>query len=245
MINHISRQSTEFQDFQRRGRQSPYADLFVTLDKVWPNGDPPSTDLAKIVLRKPGSPFSTITVGATGATERVWTSFGTADWSEQIDLDVTAPATRALITEWLRVPCLAPRPDRPPRRRRVRHQETRDELLHGRARDLRVPRVDHRRRRHPPPDPSPGSARPTTRRTNGYQRTATGPTTSCCRDWCSTLSTPAKQTDSPATSPNRRTSSSRPSIATTAYPYTPTSKDCSNHVLCTPSPSAPSHVAET
>ena len=39
----------------------------------------------------------------TGETERVWTSFGTADWSEQIDLDVTAPATRALISEWLRV----------------------------------------------------------------------------------------------------------------------------------------------
>ena len=33
----------------------------------------------------------------------MWTSFGTADWSEQIDLDVTAPATRALISEWLRV----------------------------------------------------------------------------------------------------------------------------------------------
>jgi sucrose 6(F)-phosphate phosphorylase len=102
MINHISRQSTEFQDFQRRGRQSPHADLFVTLDKVWPNEDPPSTDLAKIVPRKPGSPFSTITVAATGASEHVWTSFGTTDWSEQIDLDVTAPATRALITEWLR-----------------------------------------------------------------------------------------------------------------------------------------------
>ena len=103
MINHLSRQSAEFQDFQRRGRHSPNADLFITLDKVWPDGDPPADDIARIFLRKPDSPFSTVTIGETGATERVWTSFGTADWSEQIDLDVTAPATRALISEWLRV----------------------------------------------------------------------------------------------------------------------------------------------
>ena len=31
----------------------------------------------------------------------MWTSFGTEDWSEQIDLDVTAPLTRSLITGWL------------------------------------------------------------------------------------------------------------------------------------------------
>lgn len=34
MINHLSRQSPEFRDFQRRGRASPHADLFITLDKV-------------------------------------------------------------------------------------------------------------------------------------------------------------------------------------------------------------------
>ena len=32
----------------------------------------------------------------------MWTSFGSADWSEQVDLDVTSQATRALITGWLR-----------------------------------------------------------------------------------------------------------------------------------------------
>lgn len=102
MVNHLSRQSPEFQDFARRGRRSPYADLFITLDKVWPNGNPPAADLARIFLRKPEGPLSTITIAETGEQERIWTSFGTADWSEQIDLDVTSPATRALITEWLR-----------------------------------------------------------------------------------------------------------------------------------------------
>jgi sucrose phosphorylase len=102
MINHISRQSQEFQDFQRRGRRSPHADLFVTLDKVWRDGTPPPVDVARMFLRKPGAPFSTITVTETGERERVWTSFGTAEWSEQVDLDVTSAATRELIKDWLR-----------------------------------------------------------------------------------------------------------------------------------------------
>jgi sucrose 6(F)-phosphate phosphorylase len=102
MINHISRQSPEFQSFLRHGRRSPHADLFITLDKVWPNGEPAASDVARIFLRKPDAPFSTVTIDETGEQERIWTSFGTADWSEQIDLDVTSAATRALITGWLR-----------------------------------------------------------------------------------------------------------------------------------------------
>jgi sucrose phosphorylase len=102
MINHISRQSPEFQDFERRGRRSPYADLFITVDKIWPDGDPPRADIDLIFLRKPDSPFSTVTIRDTGEHEQVWTSFGSADWSEQVDLDVTSEATRTLISEWLR-----------------------------------------------------------------------------------------------------------------------------------------------
>jgi sucrose 6(F)-phosphate phosphorylase len=101
MINHISRQSAEFQDFERRGRRSPYADLFITVDKIWPDGDPPRADIDLIFLRKPDSPFSTVTIRETGEQERVWTSFGSADWSEQVDLDITSDVTRALITDWL------------------------------------------------------------------------------------------------------------------------------------------------
>jgi sucrose 6(F)-phosphate phosphorylase len=42
-----------------------------------------------------------VTIAASGETERVWTSFGTREWSEQIDLDVTSTKTRTLITGWL------------------------------------------------------------------------------------------------------------------------------------------------
>src|SRR5688572_20617964 len=93
MINHISRQSVEFQDFLERGRRAPSADLFITLDKVWPSGEPDAGDVARIFLRKPEDPFSVVTIGSTGEQERIWTSFGTTDWSEQIDLDVNSGAT--------------------------------------------------------------------------------------------------------------------------------------------------------
>ena len=102
MVNHISRRSVEFEDFLRLGRRSRYADLFITVDKVWPNGDPPDDEVARIFLRKPDSPFSTVTIEGSAETERVWTSFGTREWSEQIDLDVTSQATRTLLTDWLR-----------------------------------------------------------------------------------------------------------------------------------------------
>ena len=41
MVNHISAKSTYFQDFLQNGRTSEYADLFITADKIWPDGDPP------------------------------------------------------------------------------------------------------------------------------------------------------------------------------------------------------------
>jgi sucrose 6(F)-phosphate phosphorylase len=102
MINHISRASPQFRDFLHQGRRSPHADLFITLDKVWPEGGPPPEDVARIFLRKPNAPFSTVKIEETGVEERIWTSFGTAEWSEQIDLDVTSNATRELVTDWLR-----------------------------------------------------------------------------------------------------------------------------------------------
>ncbi len=102
MVNHISRQSQEFRNFERHGRDSAYADLFITIDKIWPDGEPSTADVARIFLRKPDAPFSNVTIEDSGRQERIWTSFGSADWSEQIDLDVTSSATRDQITQWLR-----------------------------------------------------------------------------------------------------------------------------------------------
>ena len=98
MVNHISRQSSYFQDFVKKGRSSDYADLFITLDKIWPDGQPKDQDVAKIFLRKPEHPFSDILIEETQEIERIWTSFGPrVDWSEQIDLDVNSQATKDFI----------------------------------------------------------------------------------------------------------------------------------------------------
>lgn len=101
MVNHISRRSAEFADFERYGRGAVSAPLFITLDKVWPEGEPPAADVAKIFLRKPEHPFSDITIAETGSVERIWTTFGPrVDWSEQIDLDLNDPAAQRLIASW-------------------------------------------------------------------------------------------------------------------------------------------------
>lgn len=100
MVNHISAKSDYFQDFLRHGRSSPFADLFITIDKVWPQKDPPPEDVKKIFLRRP-EPFSDFEIEATGRVEKVWTTFGKVTPSEQIDLDVTSEATRKLLVEVL------------------------------------------------------------------------------------------------------------------------------------------------
>ncbi len=100
IVNHVSRRSPAFRDFEEHGRESAAADLFLTLDKVWPDGDPRPEDLARIHLRRP-RPWSTYRIAATGAEERVWTTFGPDDPSEQIDLDSASPAARAFVAEQL------------------------------------------------------------------------------------------------------------------------------------------------
>ena len=100
MVNHISRQSVWFQDFLSKGRRSEYADLFLALDKIWPDGKPVAEDIDKMFLRRT-TPFSCFTISDTGNTEKVWTTFGKQDPSEQIDIDINSERTRSLLKEFL------------------------------------------------------------------------------------------------------------------------------------------------
>jgi sucrose phosphorylase len=100
MVNHISRQSEYFRDFLKRGRRSPWADLFITLDKMWPDRKPSQEDLSKIFLRRP-FPFSRYTIEDTGEEEAVWTTFGKQDPSDQIDMDWRSDAYRKLLTGFM------------------------------------------------------------------------------------------------------------------------------------------------
>mgnify|MGYP003966088873 CR=1 FL=1 len=99
MVNHISAKSAFFKDFLKYGRNSKYADLFLTVDKIWADGEIPADDFKKIFLRRT-EPYSDFNIAETGESERVWTTFGKTTPSEQIDLDVNSPVTRQLLTDF-------------------------------------------------------------------------------------------------------------------------------------------------
>lgn len=100
MVNHISRHSPEFRAFAREGRTSSSAELFITPDKIWPDGQPPPGDIARLFLRRRSGPFSTFVAGD-GSEIKVWTTFGEGELSEQIDLDLRTQAARDLVTRSL------------------------------------------------------------------------------------------------------------------------------------------------
>jgi sucrose phosphorylase len=99
MVNHISQQSEYFQDFLKKGRKSEYADFFITLDKLWEDGKPVQEDIDKIFLRR-SLPYSTFTIKDAGEKDRVWTTFGKTDPSEQIDLDIKSQKVKQLLTDF-------------------------------------------------------------------------------------------------------------------------------------------------
>jgi sucrose phosphorylase len=99
MVNHISRQSTYFQDFLKKGYKSQYADLFITLDKIWKDGKPVQEDIDKIFLRRL-LPYSIFKIEENGEDVSVWTTFGKTNPSEQIDLDVKSEKVKQLLTEF-------------------------------------------------------------------------------------------------------------------------------------------------
>lgn len=100
MVNHISAKSHYFQDFLKKGCKSDYSDLFITMDKIWPEGNPPRQEIEKIFLRRT-EPFSDFTIEETGKVEKVWTTFGKSTPSEQIDMDINSPIARQLLTAFM------------------------------------------------------------------------------------------------------------------------------------------------
>ncbi len=96
MVNHISRQSDFFQDYLANGAASPYADMFLSFDKLAPEGQISEADLARVYTRKPRPPYDIIH-RADGSREKIWTTF---DY-EQIDLDWQSPVTRRIMRRFL------------------------------------------------------------------------------------------------------------------------------------------------
>ncbi len=96
MINHISAQSTFYQDFLVHKDNSAYRDMFIRYKDFWANGEPSADEVDLIYKRKPKAPY-TIALFADGTGEKVWCTFG----DEQIDLDCSAETTRAFIKSTL------------------------------------------------------------------------------------------------------------------------------------------------
>lgn len=96
MINHVSRQSSYFQDFKKHHLNSPYHEMFIRINEFFPNG-PTEADIDLIYKRKDKAPFQMVTFD-NGIKEAVWNTFG----EEQIDLDVTKEVTKSFIRETIR-----------------------------------------------------------------------------------------------------------------------------------------------
>ena len=96
IVNHVSADSPQFLDFSRRGAESPYAGLFLTLDRVFPGGAT-EAELLQIYRPRPGLPFTCVTL-QNGERRILWTTFT----SKQVDIDVTHPEGRAYLSGILR-----------------------------------------------------------------------------------------------------------------------------------------------
>ena len=82
IVNHMSADSPQFQDYSRHGDTSEYSGLFLTFDAVFPKGAT-QADLLAIYRPRPGLPFAPITLH-NGQKKILWTTFT----SKQVDIDV-------------------------------------------------------------------------------------------------------------------------------------------------------------
>ncbi len=98
IINHISSKSPYFQDYLHNGYSSAYKDLFIPIEKYWPDRNPPREEIEKIFLRRQ-NPFSEYLIQETGEIKTLWTTFGKTTPSEQVDLNVDSTVARNLIAE--------------------------------------------------------------------------------------------------------------------------------------------------
>jgi sucrose phosphorylase len=91
IVNHMSSESPQFRDFSEKGSASPHAPLFLTLDRVFPQGTN-EAELLRIYRPRPGLPFHVATL-KTGEKRVLWTTFT----PQQIDIDVSSSQGEAYL----------------------------------------------------------------------------------------------------------------------------------------------------
>jgi sucrose phosphorylase len=96
IVNHVSSLSPQFLDFSKKGPASEYADMFLTFDRVFPEGASES-DILSIYRPRPTLPFTPMTLQS-GARKLLWTTFN----PEQVDIDVHHSQEEAYLESILR-----------------------------------------------------------------------------------------------------------------------------------------------
>ena len=92
IVNHVSSDSPQFRDFQENGADSPFADMFLTHDRVFPVGAR-EQDLVRIYRPRPGLPFTSVTLQSSQK-RLLWTTFT----PQQVDIDVEHSHGRAYLS---------------------------------------------------------------------------------------------------------------------------------------------------
>ena len=88
IVNHVSTRSPQYLDWLTQGEESPFADMFLTLGRVFPDGAT-EADLLRLYRPRPGLPFTPVTM-ADGSQRLAWTTFTSA----QIDINVRSESGR-------------------------------------------------------------------------------------------------------------------------------------------------------
>jgi sucrose phosphorylase len=96
IVNHASSSSPQFVDWSTRGADSAYAGMFLTYDRVFPEGATES-ELLAIYRPRPSLPF-TLTTLASGEKRLLWTTFT----PQQVDIDVRHPEAENYLESILR-----------------------------------------------------------------------------------------------------------------------------------------------
>jgi sucrose phosphorylase len=96
IVNHVSSSSPQFLDFSEKGAASPYAGMFLTFDRVFPQGAR-ECDILSIYRPRPTLPFTPVTLFS-GERKLLWTTFN----PEQVDIDVHHPRAEGYLDSILR-----------------------------------------------------------------------------------------------------------------------------------------------
>ena len=96
IVNHASSSSPQFVDWSSRGAASAYAGMFLTYDRVFPEGATES-ELLAIYRPRPSLPF-TLTTLASGEKRLLWTTFT----PQQVDIDVQHPEAEGYLESIVR-----------------------------------------------------------------------------------------------------------------------------------------------